>query len=690
MIKKFSFGKVFSTEAVVKEVKPQKGKMPFFNQQNNDNNDGLLFTYTMEKEDKVYGLGEQVRGLNKRGHLYVSSCADDPVHSEEKNSLYGAHNFLIVDGKERFLVFFDTPEKVTFDIGCTDMDVLSVETSKDVDCYIITGKKLLDIIKEFRGLIGRSYIAPRWAFGYQQCRWSYMNEDEIREVVKKHRENHIPLDAVYMDIDYMDSYKDFTLNEEAFPEFDKFVEEMKKENIRLVPIIDAGVKIEKGYDVYEEGLKKDYFCKDKNGKPFVGAVWPGKVHFPDFLNKDARDWFGKKYKFLLDKGIEGFWNDMNEPAIFYSEEGINEAIEYVESLKGKNIDIYTFFAMKDKILGVANSPKDYASFYHNTEEGVICHDKLHNLYGFNMTRAAGEAFEEMVPDKRILMFSRASYIGSHRNGGIWQGDNMSWWSHLLLTIKMLPSLNMCGFLYTGSDLGGFGAHATEDLVMRWIEFAMFTPLMRNHAALGTRQQEVYQFKNIEDFKNMIGIRYGLISYIYSEYMKSVLNDEMYAKPLAFVYENDAHAKEVEDQLIIGDSIMIAPIYTQNTNGRYVYLPEDMMAVKMRSLTEYDCKVLKKGHHYVDAELNEIIFFIRPNHIVPMTYGGEFTEEVDYETLKVFGYVKKDAAYTLYTDDGISKNYEDKENYIEIKADKDGNVTVSNDKIKIKESVILNK
>ena len=135
--------------------------------------------------------------------------------------------------------------------------------------------------------------------------------------------------------------------------------------------------------------------------------------------------------------------------------------------------------------------------------------------------------------------------------------------------------------------------------------------------------------------------------------------------------------------------MIAPIYTQNTNGRYVYLPEDMMAVKMRSLTEYDCKVLKKGHHYVDAELNEIIFFIRPNHILPMTYGGEFTEEVDYTTLKVFGYVKKDAAYTLYTDDGISKNYEDKENYIDIKVDKNGTVTVSNDKIKIKESVILN-
>ena len=171
-------------------------------------------------------------------------------------------------------------------------------------------------------------------------------------------------------------------------------------------------------------------------------------------------------------------------------------------------------------------------------------------------------------------------------------------------------------------------------------------------------------------------------------MKSVLNDEMYAKPLAFVYEDDEQAKEVEDQLIIGDSIMIAPVYTQNTKGRYVYLPEDMMAVKMRSLTEYDCKILAKGHHYVDVALNEMIFFIRPNHVVPMTYGGESTEEVDYTTLKLFGYVKKDAKYTLYTDDGFSKKYEDKENYIEISVDKNGKSTVSNDKIKIKESVIL--
>lgn len=682
MIKKYSYGKVFDTESVVKKMKAEKGDLPYFTKKKVKSEKKLIFTYQMDKEERVYGLGEAVRGINKRGYVYDTFCNDDPVHSEEKTSLYGAHNFILLDGKDRFLLFLDTPETVKYDIGYTDLNQLVITVSQDVDCYVITGKKLLEIVKEFRELIGRSYIAPRWAFGYQQCRWSYMDEDEVRQVVRGHRDNHIPLDTVYLDIDYMDNYKDFTINDKTFPKFEAFVEEMKKENIRLIPIIDAGVKIEKGYDVYEEGVKNNYFCKDEKGKDFVGAVWPGKVHFPDFLNADARKWFGQKYKFLIDQGIEGFWNDMNEPAIFYSEDGLKDAFDYMESLKGENLDINTFFALKDKVLNISNSQKDYKAFYHNTKEGKIRHDKLHNLYGYNMTRAAGETFEEIVPDKRLLMFSRASFIGMHRSAGVWQGDNISWWSHLLLTLKMMPSLNMCGFLYTGSDLGGFGANATEDLVMRWVELAMFTPLMRNHSAVGTRHQEVYQFQNVEGFKNLIGVRYGLLSYIYSEYMKAALNNEMYAKPLAFVYENDKHAAEVEDQLMIGNEIMIAPVYTQNATGRYVYLPEDMMAVKLRSLDEYDCKVLKKGHHYVDIALDEVMFFIRPNTVIPMTLGAESSELIDYTKYKLFGYVKKKASYTLYGDDGVSRDYDNPDNITEISVDKDKKVTISNNKIQI--------
>ena len=196
------------------------------------------------------------------------------------------------------------------------------------------------------------------------------------------------------------------------------------------------------------------------------------------------------------------------------------------------------YMVGEKLQALANNHEDYKRFYHNVNGEQVRHDKVHNLFGYNMTRSAGEAFERISPDKRILMFSRSSYIGMHRYGGIWTGDNCSWWSHILLNLKMMPSLNMCGFLYTGADLGGFGANTTRDLLLRWLALGVFTPLMRNHAALGTREQEPYQFEHIEDFRNVIGVRYRLVPYLYSEYMKSSLNDDMYFIPLAFVYPDD--------------------------------------------------------------------------------------------------------------------------------------------------------
>src|SRR5699024_9982413 len=205
------------------------------------------------------------------------------------------------------------------------------------------------------------------------------------------------------------------------------------------------------------------------------------------------------------------------------------------------------FSFTNLVQSLSNNTEDYKEFYHEFHGERVRDDRVHNLFGFNMTRAAGEAFERLVPEKRILMFSRSSYIGMHRYGGIWRGDSRSWWSHLLLSIKMMPSLNMCGFLYTGADLGGFGADTTEDLLLRWLAFGIFTPLMRNHSAMGTRRQEVYQFDRIEGFRHIIGLRYRLIPYLYSEYMKAAVRDEMMFRPLAFDYPEDRYALDVEDQ-----------------------------------------------------------------------------------------------------------------------------------------------
>ena len=672
MITKYTYGNPFQTDAVVQKLEVQNGDVPYFTVAKTE--EQLQFEYTLENEEKVYGLGENVRGINKRGWIYKSCCADEPNHLEDRTSLYASHNFLVLDGgKEQFGVFFDYPGIITFDVGYTHLNELKITLSEpDADVYVMTGESILDIVKQFRQLIGRSYSPPKWAFGYQQSRWGYMNEADIREVVKGHREKKIPLESIYMDIDYMERFKDFTVNQERFPDFPEFVKEMKAQHIHLVPIIDAGVKVEEGYDVYEEGIEKGYFCKKENGEYFVAGVWPGKVHFPDVLNKEAREWFGNKYQVLLDQGIEGFWNDMNEPSIFFAQDRMDETFDKIAELKDKNLDLDTFQQFTGLVGSLANNTDDFKKFYHNVDGKMMRHDKVHNLFGYNMTRAAGEAFERLSPEKRILMFSRSSYIGMHRYGGIWTGDNKSWWNHLLLNLRMMPSLNMVGILYTGADIGGFGADATEDLVMRWTQLAMFSPLMRNHSAMGTREQEVYRFDHVEEFRKIINIRYGLLAYIYSEYMKSALNSEMYFKPLSFVYTDDEFASQVEDQLLVGDSLMIAPVYNQNAKGRYVYLPEEMAMLRFRGVDDYDTEILPAGHHYVEAGLFEMLVFVRPDKILVLTDGGEYADEVDCDHVKALAFVKTKAEYVWYEDDGMGKDYENPDNYGRITIEKGGN------------------
>lgn len=652
MIKKYVYGTPFPTDAVVLDVQPSTDALPFF-----ETDQQGTFTYSLSENDIVYGLGEQIRGINKRGWQYVSWNYDNPNHHEDTRSLYGAHNFIIIHGTVTFGAFFDFAGKMEFDIGYTKRSVMQIHAaSNNLTVYIITGESEKDIVKQFRKMVGRSYIPPFWAFGYGQSRWGYKTEEDIRTVAKQYQDAGIPLDSIYLDIDYMERYKDFTVDTERFPNLKGLATDMKEQGIHLVPIIDAGVKIEDGYDVYEEGVQNNYFCKNAEGGDFVGAVWPGRVHFPDFLQPKARDWFGKKYAVLTEQGIDGFWNDMNEPAIFYTEDRLADTCAEIEKLTAGNMGIQEYFAFTGMVAGLNGNIGDYDKFYHNVDGKMVKHSEVHNLYGMNMTRSAFEALQEISPEKRTLFFSRSSYIGAHRYGGIWQGDNKSWWSHILQSMQQLPALNMAGFLFTGSDTGGFGCDTTEDLMIRWLQYSLFTPLFRNHSADGTREQELYQFSNVEAAGKMIQIRYSLIPYLYSEFLKAALNDEMMFKPLAFDFPDDAMAEQVEDQLLLGNELMIAPIYKQNAQGRYVYLPEEMMLVRMHSSKDYTTEILPKGHHYVSVGLDELVFFIRNQKAIPFAESAKNTAKTDYNTIQLLGY--EGSSYELYTDNGTSPNPED--------------------------------
>ena len=663
MIQRFSFGHPFPSQSVVLSLPAESGPVPFLTP------DGSGWRFTLSEQAAVYGLGEMPRGINKRGWHYIANNTDESRHSEDKLSFYGAHNFLLVrDGSTCFGLFVDFPGKVYYDIGYTRHDLFSFHTeTPDYDLYLLSGGNENAICKEFRTLIGRSYIPPRWAFGLAQSRWGYKTEEDVREVARQYKEHDLPLDMICMDIEYMQDYADFTVNKERFPDLTKLSADLKAQGIRLVPIIDAGVRIDPNDPTCTEGVEKGYFCKKADGTPFVAAVWPGKAYFADFLRPEVREWFGHKYKALTDCGIEGFWNDMNEPSLFYSPERLRAFLNDMAALREKdNIEQEEFFLrVIGGAMGLMNSPADYASFYHEVDGRKVRHDQVHNLYGGSMTRAAGEAFTDLRPGQRTLLYSRSSFIGSHRYGGIWLGDNNSSWAQLLANIQMMPSVQMCGFLYSGADLCGFSCDTTPDLALRWLEFGLLTPLMRNHSAVGTRMQEYYRFPEVlPAVRNMIRLRYALLPYLYSEFMKAALENTSYFRPLAFDYPDDPDAREVEDQLLLGEGLMAAPVYVQNAHGRHVYLPEPMKLLRLRAVDDYDEEILPAGHHYIRCALDEVLLFLRPGHIIPVAQPANNTAELDDASLTLWSFLPdgESAEYRMYRDDGVTTEYEKKEHW----------------------------
>ena len=663
MIQRFSFGHPFPTQSVVLSLPAESSPVPFLTP------DGTGWRFTLSEQAAVYGLGEMPRGINKRGWHYIANNTDESRHSEDKLSFYGAHNFLLVrDGSTCFGLFVDFPGKVYYDIGYSRHGLLSFHTeTPDYDLYLLSGGNENAICREFRTLIGRSYIPPRWAFGLAQSRWGYKTEEDVREVARQYKEHDLPLDMICMDIEYMQDYADFTVNKERFPDLAKLSADLKAQGIRLVPIIDVGVRVDPNDSTCTEGLEKGYFCKKADGTPFVAAVWPGKAYFADFLRPEVREWFGHKYKALTDCGIEGFWNDMNEPSLFYSPERLRAFLDDMAALREKdNIEQEEFFPrVVGGAMGLMNSPADYASFYHEADGRKVRHDQVHNLYGGSMTRAAGEAFADLRPGQRTLLYSRSSFIGSHRYGGIWLGDNNSSWAQLLANIQMMPSVQMCGFLYSGADLCGFSCDTTPDLALRWLEFGLLTPLMRNHSAVGTRMQEYYRFPEVlPAVRNMIRLRYALLPYLYSEFMKAALENTSYFRPLAFDYPDDPDAREVEDQLLLGEGLMAAPVYVQNAHGRHVYLPEPMKLLRLRAVDDYDEEILPAGHHYIRCALDEMLLFIRPGHIIPVAQPANNTAELDDASLTLWSFLPngESAEYRMYRDDGVTTEYEKKEHW----------------------------
>ncbi len=658
-VKKYKFGSPIETEAVVEDIPLTPGAPGVGTVELGEH---FRMEIPLPPGTAVYGLGEALGGIDKRGGFYVSYNVDEDYHRDGADRLYGSHNFLLLGFPAPVGLFFDSPGRVEFDVGFTREDTLAVTALyPDLYLYVLEGESLLDVTREFRRIIGRSWIPPKWAMGFGQSRFGYVTREDFLEVARGYRESGIPLDSIYMDIDYMEGYRDFTVDGERIPDFPGFVSEMRELGIHLVPIIDAAVKRDEGYSLCDEGLRGGYFCTGEDGEPFETASWPGVTYLPDFLNPEVRRWFGDKYKYLIESGVSGFWNDMNEPAVFYTREGMEGLRRVMEKFLGGGGDGMEIFSLFEALGGLGGAAS-YPLFYHNMGGRRVNHDRVHNLYGFNMLRAASESFERLAPGRRLLIFSRSSYIGAHRYGGIWTGDNNSRWEDLELNIRMMPSLNMCGFLFSGADIGGFRENASRELLLRWLAFGVFTPLMRDHTASGTRRQECYAFGDTSDFAHVIGVRYALLPYLYSELVKAALSGDMYFRPLAFDYPSDPLAREREDQLMLGEGLMVTPVHRPNVTGRNVYLPEDMLFIKFTPSGLYR-ETMGRGWHYIDVLPNEVPLFLRQNCLLPIAKPAQSVAEIDENDLQIVAWLTRPADYTMYRDDGETRDIMRPEHFI---------------------------
>ena len=578
-----------------------------------------------EEGERYFGCGERTGGLEKTGSHQLFWNVDPPLgHTAAFNNLYSSipFSFSMTNGRAHGL-FFDNPGRVELDLALEDEYRASYGAEGgNLVYYVFCGPTPRDVLDRYTELTGRTPMPPFWSLGNQQCRYSYMGEDEVREVARGFRERDIPCDVIYLDIHYMDGYRVFTWNDELFPDPEKLTAELREQGFRVVTIVDPGVKVDENYRVYTEGRDRDLFCKTKEGEEYHNVVWPGVCAFPDFTSSETREWWGENQRALLDNGVAGIWCDMNEPALF---------VPHVSTMPGDVV--------------------------HPGDDEPTPHALVHNAYGSLMARAAREGLLKLKPDERPFVITRAGYAGLQRHAMQWTGDNSSWWEHLWMSMPQLQNLGLSGVAWSGVDVGGFGGDTNCELLARWTEFGAFQPFCRNHTTIGTRRQEPWVFG--EPFtsvcRKMLKLRQRLLPYLYTLFEESHRTGAPILRPLLFEYPEDETTYNADDEFLLGDTLLVAPITRPGIEHRHVYLPRGCWFHYWTG-ERFD----GPAHVLAHAPLGEPPLYVKANTTVPMGPDTNHTgEPLDLLTLLVYP-TEGAGESTLYEDAGNGFGYQNGE------------------------------
>lgn len=573
---------------------------------------------TLAENDCVYGLGDKAAAIDRRGYEYVQWNTDDPsAHNESYKSLYKSINYVLVSGGSGYYgVFYPDPHRAVFNIGAYKPDLMYIASDGSDDYYIILGKTPAEITEAYTALVGKPLLPRLKMLGNQQSRWSYTPHSAVRDVMTRFAENDLPLDYIHLDIDYMDGYRVYTVDKSRFPDMKALSDELAENGIELVTIIDPAVKYDIEYSVYADLEKLDGYAK-RDGKIYHNAVWPGDSVYPDYFNNKTADYItNKTAQFIEENGIGGIWCDMNEPASF-------------------------------------NGPlPDDVMF------GEYPHSRVHNLYGDYMVRVIAKAFNRN--NVRPFVITRACFATSSPNTVAWNGDNQSLWGHLRVSLSQISTMGISGFPFDGVDVGGFGGECNKELLIRWIQANALSPFLRNHSSIHTRSQEPYAFDTAttDIYRRYLRLRYDLIPYLYDLAHVAHQSGVPVMRPMFFNFPNDSACRRISDQVMIGESIMVAPILDQGANMRSVYFPQGEW------VDMFNGKTYKGGGAYVvNMTLENSGYFIKSDSILPMYSGlNNLSKKPDTLVLRL----NKPAKYINYEDDG--RTLDSKRNAYEIDFD----------------------
>jgi len=578
----------------------------------------------------LYGTGEVAGPLLRNGSRVTAWNFDAYGYDERNSHLYQSHPWVLAvraDGTA-FGVLADTSYRCHLDLS---QSIQIIADGPAFPVIVVAGESPQAVLRWLAKLVGTMPLPPRWALGYHQCRYSYFPDTRVREIADGFRRRQLPCDVIWLDIDYMDGFRSFTFSPAHFPNPSLLSDYLHESGFHTVAIIDPGIKREPGYAVYDSGCEIDAWVKTRQGEVYTGRVWPGFCVFPDFTNATVRRWWGDLYGPFLACGIDGIWNDMNEPAVF--------------DVDGKTMPLDNVHAADPELGG--SGP----------------HARYHNVYGMLMARATFAGVQRARPERRPFVLSRANFLGGQRYAAAWTGDNTASWRHLALSIPMVLNLGLSGQPFSGPDIGGFSGVGTPQMFARWFAFGALLPFARGHTGSGNIDKEPWSFGPAVEAscRTALQRRYRLLPYLYTLFQEAAVSGLPVARPLFFADPADPELREVDDAFLLGSDLLVA-VQVAPEEPR----PDNLPTSGWRHVT-----LLTAG----EVDPDQPVLYLRSGSILPLGPVRNFVGDQLFEPLELVICLDQDnrAEGTLYEDDGESYGYRDGEyRLVRYRAEKSGN------------------